>query len=69
MTRDPVVLRTHEALVVVARKLLRWRISGAPVVSDNGQLVGFISEKDLVSWHAKMIESLSSDDARLDPAG
>jgi CBS domain-containing protein len=68
MTRDPVVLRTHEALVVVARKLLRWRISGAPVVSDNGQLVGFISEKDLVSWHAKMIESLSSDDARLDPA-
>jgi CBS domain-containing protein len=30
--------------------------------------VGFISEHDLVSWHAKSIESLSADDARLDPA-
>jgi CBS domain-containing protein len=67
MTHDPAIVRTHESLVVVARKLLRWRISGAPVVTDNGQLVGFISEHDLVSWHAQTIDSLSSDDARLDP--
>jgi CBS domain-containing protein len=68
MAHDPAIVRSDEPLVTVARKLLRRRISGAPVVSENGQLMGFISEHDLVSWHAKTIELLSAEDASLDPS-
>lgn len=50
MTREPISVRTDETLEVVLRRLLRCRISGAPVVDATGALVGVITEYDLLHW-------------------
>jgi CBS domain-containing protein len=48
MSRDPIVVRPetplHEAIQILAER----RISGLPVVNDTGELVGIISETDLM---------------------
>lgn len=56
MTPDPVVLDADEALPAAARTLEESEISGAPVVDRTGQLVGVLSESDLV--HARATEHL-----------
>ena len=48
MTRDPVVVRTETPLNEAIQILAERRISGLPVVDDSGQLVGIISETDLM---------------------
>ena len=48
MTRDPVVVRTETPLNEAIQILAERRISGLPVVDDAGQLVGIISETDLM---------------------
>jgi len=68
MTRDGEVIRDDEPVVVALRKLLRRRISGAPVVSQNGELQGVISEQDLLTWHRELTEELARDDSRLNSA-
>jgi CBS domain-containing protein len=52
MTPDPIVLTTDEALQAAARQLEECEISGAPVVDASGQLVGVLSETDLVRARA-----------------
>lgn len=47
MTHLVVTVRPDDPIEDVARKLIRNRISGAPVVRD-GKLVGVISESDIV---------------------
>lgn len=56
MTRDPIVLRSDDALVDAARVLDEARISGAPVVDASGILVGVLSRTDLL--HARATEQL-----------
>ncbi|MFN0070077.1 MAG: universal stress protein [Chloroflexota bacterium] len=68
MTRDVEVVEEDESVISVLRKLLRRRVSGAPVVKKNGELVGVVSEHDLLEWHTRVIDELSRDDASLDPA-
>jgi nucleotide-binding universal stress UspA family protein/predicted transcriptional regulator len=58
MTSEPATVRDDESLLVAIRKLLRRRISGAPVVNADGDLVGVISEHDLIEWQARLADSL-----------
>ena len=48
MSRDPVVVRSETPLNEAIRILAERRISGLPVVDDANQLVGVISETDLM---------------------
>lgn len=48
MSRDPVVVRPETPLNEAIKILAERRISGLPVVDEAGQLVGIISETDLM---------------------
>ncbi|BBD59236.1 signal transduction protein [Nostoc sp. HK-01] len=48
MSRDPIVVRAETPLKEAIQILAEKRISGLPVVDDVGQLVGIISETDLM---------------------
>ena len=48
MSRDPVLVRPETPLNEAIQILAERRISGLPVVDDAGQLVGIISETDLM---------------------
>ena len=61
MTRDLATLRDDESIGAALRKLLRRRVSGAPVVDAAGKLVGVISEHDLLEWQAAELERLTRD--------
>jgi CBS domain-containing protein len=51
MTRDVVVVHPESSLLEAVKLMARHRISGLPVVDDAGNIVGMISEGDLVRWH------------------
>jgi len=48
MTRDPIVVRPETSLHEAIKLLAEKRISGLPVVDDAGNLIGTISETDLM---------------------
>lgn len=48
MSHDPVVVRSETPLNEAIQILAERRISGLPVVDDAGQLIGIISETDLM---------------------
>jgi CBS domain-containing protein len=48
MSRDPIVVRPETSLNEAIQILAERRISGLPVVDDAGQVVGIISETDLM---------------------
>jgi len=50
MTAPVVTARPDMLLDEVIRLLLRWHISGLPVVDDGGRLVGVISEHDVMNF-------------------
>jgi CBS-domain-containing membrane protein len=49
MTPDPLTLRPDTSAHEAAEMLSEHRISGAPVVSDDGYIVGIVSEYDLIA--------------------
>jgi len=49
MTSQLITVTPDMLLTDVMKLLLRWHISGAPVVDENGKLLGIISEIDLVN--------------------
>jgi CBS domain-containing protein len=51
MTRDVAVVHLETSLLEAVKLMARRRISGMPVVDDAGNIVGMISEGDLVRWH------------------
>lgn len=59
MTREVVAMCEDDPLDVVLRRLLRHRISGAPVVSADGTLVGVITEQDLLRWQLDAVRARS----------
>jgi nucleotide-binding universal stress UspA family protein/predicted transcriptional regulator len=59
MTRDLMTVRDDEPLIGALRKLLRRRISGAPVVDADGNLVGVLSEYDLLRWQESTMKALA----------
>ncbi len=48
MTRHVVSVRTTTPLKEVARLLIDWRISGVPVIDDDGRVIGIVSEADFL---------------------
>ena len=46
MTRSVITLSPEADIYDAVRTLLKHKITGAPVVGENGRLVGFLSEKD-----------------------
>ncbi len=48
MIRKLITLREEEDIYDAVSRLLRHKISGAPVVRDGNQLVGILSEKDCI---------------------
>jgi CBS domain-containing protein len=50
MTAPLVTVRKDMLLTEVIRLLVRWHISGAPVVEEGDRLVGIITEHDLINF-------------------
>lgn len=48
MTRDVITVREHDLISDVCKLFAEKNISGAPVVNDEGKLMGIISEGDLI---------------------
>jgi len=48
MTRDPITVLPHFTLEETSRILLENKISGVPVVNDEGQVIGIITRDDLL---------------------
>ncbi|HEX3244029.1 MAG TPA: universal stress protein [Chloroflexota bacterium] len=68
MTRDVASVREDEPLGAAISKLLRRRVSGAPVLNAKGEIVGVISEHDLLAWHAQYVAQMAQDESMLDSA-
>lgn len=49
MTADPVTFKPDTSVHEAAQSLAEHRISGAPVVDDDGSIVGIVSEYDLIA--------------------
>ena len=49
MTRNVTTVRAATTIEDLARTLMEHKISGAPVVDDNGDLIGIVTENDLIS--------------------
>jgi len=54
MTTDVLMVRPNDSIEKVASLLMENKISGLPVVNDEGHLVGLISEGDLVFQNKKI---------------
>ena len=50
MSRNVILVPQDMSLKGAARLLLRARVSGAPVVDDNGRCVGVLSTTDFLHW-------------------
>jgi nucleotide-binding universal stress UspA family protein/predicted transcriptional regulator len=66
MTRDLTTVLADEPLSSALRKLLRRQVSGSPVLGEGGELVGVITEYDLLSWQARLAGQ-EDDQAPLGP--
>ena len=53
MTADLVVLSPDEGVHAAMRRLLAADVSGAPVVDERGELVGILTERDLLAAIAR----------------
>ncbi len=48
MTRELITFRPEQSVEEVIEQLIRYKISGGPVVNDHNELVGIISEGDCI---------------------
>ena len=51
MTFGVISIRPDAPIEEAARLMLHHRISGLPVIDDNGKLVGMVTERDLLPRH------------------
>jgi CBS domain-containing protein len=51
MTRDVAVVNLEASLTAAVKLLAQRHISGMPVVDNDGNVVGMITEGDLIRWH------------------
>jgi CBS domain-containing protein len=66
MTKKVITLRQDETLKEVALKLSKNDISGAPVVDDDGKVIGIVSEADIFATIKRNFSELKL--VHLDPA-
>lgn len=50
MTPTVIAAKADMAVSDIVRLLLRWHISGVPIVDDEGKLTGIITEHDVVNF-------------------
>jgi len=58
MTPDPLTLRPETSVHEAAQVLSEHRISGAPVVGDDGHIVGIVSEYDLIARSGNTVDDV-----------
>jgi nucleotide-binding universal stress UspA family protein/predicted transcriptional regulator len=61
MTHDVAAMRADEPVLSALRKLLRHRVSSAPVVDAAGRVVGMVSEHDLLAWDQTLLDLIAGD--------
>jgi CBS domain-containing protein len=54
MTVDVITVKPETTVEELARLLIEHKISGAPVVEDDNQLVGVVTENDLIKKNARL---------------
>lgn len=54
MTTDVITVSPGTTIEEFARMLAGHKISGAPVVDDNGDLIGIVTENDLISQNKRL---------------
>src|SRR4030042_2919893 len=54
MTSDVIKTKPDTTLEDLARALMRHQINGMPVVDDNGNLIGIVTENDLISKNSRL---------------
>ena len=54
MTKDVIAVKPETTVEELARLLIEHKISGAPVVDDDNQLVGVVTENDLIKKNARL---------------
>jgi CBS domain-containing protein len=62
MTPDPITFRPDTTVHDAAASLAEHRISGAPVVDDNGSIVGIVSEYDLIARTGTTVREVMTRD-------
>lgn len=53
MTRDVITVKLATTIEELARILMQNKVSGAPVVNDEGDLIGIVTENDLISQNKR----------------
>jgi CBS domain-containing protein len=54
MTRDVITVKPDTTIEELARILMKYQINGTPVVNDNGNLKGIVTENDLISKNSRL---------------
>jgi CBS domain-containing protein len=54
MTRDVITVKPDTTMEELARMLMKYQINGTPVVDDNGNLKGIVTENDLISKNSRL---------------
>jgi len=54
MTKEVITVKPETTIEELARLLMTQHISGAPVVDDNGKIVGIVTENDLISKNSRL---------------
>lgn len=54
MTRDVITVKPAVTIEELASIFIEKKISGAPVVNDNGDLIGMVTENDLISQNKRL---------------
>jgi CBS domain-containing protein len=54
MTKDVITVKPDSTIEDLARILIKHQISGTPVVDGNGNLIGIVTENDLIGKNKKL---------------
>jgi CBS domain-containing protein len=60
MTKDVITVGPAASVKELAKTLVRQQISGAPVMNKKGQIVGIVSETDIVANKGKQVKDIMS---------
>jgi len=60
MTKDVIAVSPAASVKEPAKTLVRQQISGAPVMNKKGQIVGVVSEADIVANKGKQVKDIMS---------
>lgn len=58
MTKDVITVGPAASVKELAKTLVRQQISGAPVMNKKGQIVGIVSEADIVANKGKQVKEI-----------